>query len=36
MSYWAGGFSIALVRKMNMWFPENLEMIPLQVMVPAL
>jgi hypothetical protein len=36
VNYWAGMFSIALVRKMKMWLPENFELIPLQVMAPAL
>jgi hypothetical protein len=36
VNYWAGGFSIALVHKVKQWLPENLDMIPLQVVAPAL
>jgi hypothetical protein len=35
VNYWSGGFSIALVHKMHMWLPENMEMIPLQVRRPV-
>jgi hypothetical protein len=36
VNYWAGRFSIALVRRMKQWMPENFDMIPLQEVPPAL
>jgi hypothetical protein len=36
VNYWAGGFNLALVRAMKQWLPENLDMIPLQMVSPSL
>jgi hypothetical protein len=36
VNYWAGGFNLALVCAMKQWLPENLDMIPLQMVPPAL
>jgi zinc-binding in reverse transcriptase len=36
VNYWAGGFPITLVHKVKQWLPENLDMISLQMVAPAL